>query len=128
MDGDKEITFDEFRTWFLRILEFREVCYADEIKKNSVSDNSKCARESHCSCMHGLQMWRRCAEVRGEHPLEVDTGGEGDTDIIQIEKSANGRLVAGQGTSFARDVAVTQKQINVSCTWLSFIANDTFCF
>lgn len=61
-------------------------------------------------------MWRRCDEVRGEHPLEVDTGGEGDADIIQIEKSASGRLVAGQGASFARDVAVTQKQINVSCT------------
>eukprot|EP00750_Incisomonas_marina_P010399 INCI16268.8.p1 GENE.INCI16268.8~~INCI16268.8.p1 ORF type:complete len:3331 (-),score=643.95 INCI16268.8:1397-11389(-) len=80
MDGDKEITLGEFRTWFLRVLEFRE-------------------------------MWRRCAEVRGEHPLELDTG-DGDVDNIQIQTTANGRLVAGQGASFARDVAVAQKQIN----------------
>lgn len=45
MDGDKEITFDEFRTWFLRILEFREVCCAGEIKtRENVSDSALRAR------------------------------------------------------------------------------------
>ena len=36
MDGDKEITLGEFRTWFLRVLEFREVCFAAVMTANDV--------------------------------------------------------------------------------------------